>query len=174
MRKVSIVFMLLAFAVSVSAQEQNPAKDDMKNASFFGPVVRFTSIRKQAGVMAGLRGSWPVGRSLALGGAAYFLISKVNAPEDALPLEGPLDVDLTYLGFELEYFLNPSFFRSNEQSGETAFMFIVEPGGNVEWTVAKWLRLMAGVSYRLVSGTRQEKLTDRDLRGPSVTIAFKF
>jgi hypothetical protein len=198
MRKVSIVFMLLAFAVSVSAQEQNPAKDDMKNASFFGPVVRFTSIRKQAGVMAGLRGSWPVGRSLALGGAAYFLISKVNAPEDALPLEGPLDVDLTYLGFELEYFLNPgsqtrfslsalfgggasryvkdtgSFFRSNEQSGETAFMFIVEPGGNVEWTVAKWLRLMAGVSYRLVSGTRQEKLTDRDLRGPSATIAFKF
>jgi hypothetical protein len=198
MRKAAFVIMLLAFATGVVAQERDAARGDSRNESFFGPVIKFTTIKGQAGVMFGLRGSWPIGRSLALGGTICTLMSKVDAPEGALPLEGALDIDLSYLGFELEYFLNPgsrtrfslsalfgggatryvkdtgSFFKSNEQSGETAFMFIVEPGGNAEWTVAKWLRLMAGVSYRLVSGTRQEKLTDQDLGGPVVTIAFKF
>lgn len=198
MRKSAFIVMLLAFAAGAAAQTQDPVRDDVRNASFFGPVVKFTTISKQAGVMAGVRGSRPVGRSLAIGGAAYFLISKVDAPDGVLPMEGPLDIDLSYLGFELEYFLNPgsrtryslstlfgggasryvkdtgSAFKSTEQSGETAFMFIVEPGGNAEWTVAKWLRLTAGVSYRLASGARHEGLKDRDLSGPAAMIALKF
>lgn len=196
MNKAALIVMLSAFAVRAAGQDATQA--EARNSSFLGPAVKITSINGQAGVMIGLRGSWPVARSLAIGGAIYSLLSKIEAPEGALPLEGKLNVDLTYLGFELEYFLNPgartrlslsalvgggatrfvkdtgSAFISSNQSGETAFMFILEPGGNVEWTLARWLRLAAGVSYRFASGTRQEKLTDKDLSGPAASLAFKF
>ena len=199
MRKSAFVVMLLACAAGVAARERDPAQAGLGNDAFLGPVVKITTLNEQLGVMVGFRGSWPVGRSLAIGGGIYTLLNKVEAPEGALPFEpAALDIDLSYLGFELEYFLNPgartrfslsalfgggatryvkdtgTFFLSSEQSGETAFMWIFEPGGNAEWTVARWLRLTAGVSYRLASGTRQEGLGDRDLSGPAATLAFKF
>jgi len=198
MRKSAFVVMLLAFAAGVAARERDPAQAGLGNDDFLGPVVKITTLKEQLGVMLGFRGSWPVGRSLAIGGGIYTLLNKVEAPEGVLPFEGALDIDLSYLGFELEYFLNPtartrfslsalfgggatryvkdtgSVFKSSEQSGETAFMWILEPGGNAEWTVAGWLRLTAGVSYRLASGTRHEGLGDRDLTGPAATLAFKF
>lgn len=65
-----------------------------------------------------------------------------------------------------------STFKSNEQSGETGFVYVAEPGGNVEWTVAKWLRLDLSASYRLVSKTRKEGLKDLNLSGPSVFFLF--
>jgi len=198
MRNSAFFVMLLAFAAGVAAGGKGPAQNDVRNEAFLGPVVRFTSINHRFGAMAGLRGSWPIGRSLALGGAIYTLFNKVAAPEGALPLEGALDIDLSYGGPELEYFLNPgsrtrfslsvllgggatrfvkdtgSTFKSSEQSGETGFMYVLEPGGNVEWTVAKWLRLNLGVSYRLVSGTRKEGLKDLDFGGPAAMVALKF
>ncbi len=198
MRKSPFVVMLLAFTTGIAAAGQSPVQNDSRNEAFVGPAIKFTSIDHRLGVMAGFRGSWPIGRSLALGGAIYTLISKVDAPEGALPFEGPLDIDLSYGGLELEYFLDPgsrtrfslsvlvgggatrfvkdtgSTFKSSEQSGETGFMYVAEPGGNVEWTVAKWLRLDLSASYRLVSKTRKVGLKDLDLGGPSATVALKF
>lgn len=199
MRKRTFIVMLLAFSAVVAAQERNPDQNAARNEAFLGPAVKFTSIDGRLGVMLGLRGSWPVGRSLALGGAFYSLLNKIDAPQGALPFEpAALDIDLSYLGFELEYFLNPgsrtrysvsalfgggatrfvkdtgAAFKSSEQSGETAFMLVAEPGVNAEVTVAKWLRLTAGISYRLASGNRKEGLKDLDLGGPAATIAVKF
>ncbi len=198
MRMRAIVVILSVVATGVAVGAQSPVQNDVRNEAFLGPAIRFTSIDHRFGVMAGLRGSWPIGRSLALGGAIYTLVNKIDAPDGALPLEGALDLDLSYGGVELEYFLNPgsrtrfslsvllgggatrfvkdtgSTFKSEEQSGETGFMYVVEPGGNVEWTVARWLRLNLGAAYRLVSGTRKEGLKDREWGGPSATIAFKF
>ena len=148
--------------------------------------------------MAGLRGSWPVGRSLSLGFGLYTLLNKIDAPEGVLPQEGPLDIDLSYLGVELEYFFNPgaqtrysfsallggaatrfvkdtgSTFKSSEQVWETGFVWVAEPGGNAEWTLAKGLRLTAGVSYRLASKPRKEWLEDVSFSGPTATLAVKF
>ncbi len=198
MRKLTFVVLLLVFMSGTVAGGQGPDQDDARNDAFIGPALKFTSIDHRLGAMAGLRGSWPVGRSLALGFAVYTLLSKIDAPEGILPLEGPLDIDLSYGGLEWEYFLNPgsrtrfslsvllgggatrfvkdtsSTFKSSEQSGETGFMLVAEPGGNIEWTVARWLRLDLGASYRLVSGTRKKGLKDLDFSGPSATIAFKF
>lgn len=198
MRTSAIIIVLLAFAVGAAAGGQSPAQNEDRNEAFIGPVVKFTSIDQRLGVMLGVRGSWPIGRSLSFGFGICTLINKIDAPEGALPLEGALDVDLSYLGLELEYFLNPgsrtrfslsalfggaatrfvkdtgSAFKSSEQVGETAFFLVAEPGGNVEWTVAKGLRLTAGVSYRLASKARKEGLKDLDFSGPAATIAFKF
>jgi hypothetical protein len=198
MRRPAVIVVLLAFAALVAAVGQSPAQDGARNEAFIGPAVKFTSIDQWLGVMAGLRGSWPVGRSLALGFGFYTLLNKIDAPGGGLPQEGPLDIDLSYLGLELEYFLNPesqtrfslsallggaatryvrdtgSTFKSSEQVGETAFLWVAEPGGNAEWTIAKWLRLTVGVSYRLASKAKKEWLEDIKFSGPAATIALKF
>jgi hypothetical protein len=198
MHKSAVIIVLLAFAALVATVGQSPAQDSARNEAFIGPVVKITSIDQRLGVMAGLRGSWPVGRSLALGFGLYTLLNKIDAPEGVLPQEGPLDIDLSYLGLELEYFLNPesqtrfslsallggaatrfvkdtgSTFKSSQQVWETAFLWVAEPGVNAEWTIVKWLRLTAGVSYRLASKPNKEWLEDVNFSGPTATIAFKF
>jgi len=198
MRKSALLFMLLVFAVGAVANGQSPDQNGARNEAFIGPVVKLTSIDQRLGVMLGLRGNWPIARSLSLGFGIYTLINKIDAPQGVLPLEGALNADLSYLGLELEYFLNPgsrtrfslsallggaatrfvkdtgSALKSSEQVGETAFLWVVEPGGNAEWTVARGFRLTVGVSYRLASKARKEGLEDMSFSGPTATIALKF
>jgi hypothetical protein len=67
MRKSALVLVLLALLVQAGAAEAQ-AQDLDRNEGFFGPAVKITAINQRLGIMAGLRGSWPVGRSLALAG----------------------------------------------------------------------------------------------------------
>ncbi|MEZ5291032.1 MAG: hypothetical protein R2745_08125 [Vicinamibacterales bacterium] len=48
---------------------------------------------------------------------------------------------------------------------------LVEPQLNLVWTVAPWLRLDAGASYRVVGAS---ELLDRQLRGVAGTVAVRF
>jgi hypothetical protein len=64
--------------------------------------------------------------------------------------------------------------RSNEQAGETDFLFVLEPAVNAELNVTSWFHLNAGASYRLVSGVSQEKLENSDFSGMTATLTFKF
>ena len=64
--------------------------------------------------------------------------------------------------------------QSNQQAGETGFMWVLEPAVNAELNVTSWLRLNAGVSYRLTSGLNQPGLDDSDFSGVSASLAFKF
>ncbi len=197
MRKSALVVVLLALLVQAGAAGTQ-TQDQDRNEGFLGPAVKITAIDQRFGIMAGLRGNWPIGRSLALGFGFYTLLNKIDAPEGVLPLEGPLDIDLSYGGLELEYFLNPgartrysvsalvgggatrfvkdtgSVFKSSEQVWETGFIFVAEPGVNAEWTLAKWVRLAAGVSYRLATKSSKEWLKEISFSGPAATIAFKF
>jgi hypothetical protein len=198
MRKSAFIAALLVLTASAAAAGRGIAQAEDRNEGFIGPVLKVTSVDQRLGVMAGLRGSWPIGRSLALGFGLYTLLNKIDAPEGVLPLEGPLDIDLSYLGAELEYFFNPgartryslsvlvggaatrfvkdtgSTFKSSEQVWETGFSLIAEPGANAEWTLAKGIRLAGGVSYRLVSKPGKDWLEDVDFSGPAATLALKF
>ena len=92
-----------------------------------------------------------------------------------MPLEGPLDIEFVCFGLELEYILNTNSLvhyslytligggaakyvkdvgpvtQSNEQAGETSFMFVLEPAINGELNITNWFRFNAGVSYRQTS-----------------------
>lgn len=57
--------------------------------------------------MVGGRGGWIINHSLVLGGGGYGVASEVDAPAGVLPLEGPLDIEVGYGGFELEYIIHP-------------------------------------------------------------------
>jgi hypothetical protein len=193
-----IYLMILLMIADVIAQEQTLLKDENENGGFGGPVLKFTNINKQNAIMIGGRGGWILGHSLVLGGGGYAVINEIDAPLNALPLEGPLDIEFGYIGFEIEYIFDPlslyhigfytllgggatNFVKdvgpvssSNEQAGETAFMFVMEPAVNAELNMTEWFRLCVGISYRMTIGADQEMLDNGDFSGVNGTLTFKF
>jgi len=175
---------LFVFLAETAAQETSASGGDRDRGGFGAPVIKYTSINGQGAVMFGGRGGWIINHSLALGGGGYALSSEVDAPEGVQPwVGGPQNVDFVYGGFEIEYIFNPlspAHFsisalagggatrylkddpasKGKDQMGETGFMWILEPGVNAELIVMRWLRLSAGMSYRLVTGLRQEGLKE--------------
>jgi len=199
MRYLMFVIMLFAFAANLAAQEEETLfKGDFEKGGFGGPVVKFTSIKNQGAIMVGGRGGWIINHSLALGGGGYGVVTEVDAPAGVLPLEGPLDIEFGYIGFEVEYIIHPKSLlhfsiytlagggatnfvkdvgpvtESNEQAGETDFLFVLEPAVNAELNITTWFRLNAGVSYRLTSGVNQVGLDESDFSGMTATLTFKF
>ena len=198
MRCLAFAILLLVYSANVAAQEQTLANEDGEGGGFGALVLKFTSIKNKGALIIGGRGGWIIDHSLVLGGGAYALQSEVDAPEGALPLEGPLDIEFGYLGFEIEYIVKPQsplhyslyafigggatnyakdvgpFFKSTEQAGETKFMFVLEPAANAELNIKTWFRLNAGISYRLVLGVTQPGLKNSDFTGLNATLTFKF
>jgi hypothetical protein len=199
MRHLALLLTFCVLAADVQAQEQTLFKSgQLEKTGFGGPVIKFTSVHNQGAVMVGGRGGWIFSHSMALGGGLYGLVNEVDAPKSALPFEGPLDIEFGYGGFEAEYILHPnslihssfyvligggatnfvkdvgSKFESNEQAGESHFMFVLEPAVNAELNVITWFRLNAGVSYRLTIGASPEELDDGDFSGLTGSITFKF
>lgn len=198
MRYLLFTITLFAFAANASAQEETLFKGGLETTGFGGPVVKYTFVHNQRAAMVGGRGGWIIDHSLVIGGGGYAVATEVDAPAGVLPPEGPLDIEFAYGGLELEYIIDPkslghvSFYtllgggainyvkdvgpvnRSNQQAGETNFMFVVEPAVNAEVNVTTWFRLNAGVSYRFVSGVSQPGLKNSDFSGLAATLAFKF
>ena len=198
MRLLTLVIPLVALTTDLTAQEETLLNLAGEKGGFGAAVVKFTSVNGQGAIMVGGRGGWILNHSLVLGGGAYAVVNEINAAPEILPFEGPLDIEFGYLGFEVEYIFNPNslthyslyafigggatnfvkdvgpVWRSNEQVGETAFMFVLEPAANAEVNVTPWFRLNAGVSYRVVAGVSQVGLKDSDFTGLTATLTFKF
>lgn len=198
MRLLTLVIPLVALTTDLTAQEETLLNLAGEKGGFGAAVVKFTSVNGQGAIMVGGRGGWILNHSLVLGGGAYAVVNEINAAPEILPFEGPLDIEFGYLGFEVEHIFNPNslthyslyafigggatnfvkdvgpVWRSNEQVGETAFMFVLEPAANAEVNVTPWFRLNAGVSYRVVAGVSQVGLKDSDFTGLTATLTFKF
>jgi hypothetical protein len=144
--------------------------------------------------MLGGRGGWYVTPSVLLGAGLYGTMTEVDAADGAVPeAPSPLDVKFESFGFDLEYaarpaapthltlnaFLGGAAARyvkdgSDAQEGETDFMLLLEPAVGVERRVTDWLHLNLALSYRLVSGVEQPRLTDGDFDGAAAVLAVKF
>jgi len=198
MRTLAFVITVFVCVENTAAQEETLFKGDVESSGFGGPVVKFTSVHNQNALMVGGRGGWIINHSFIIGGGGYGVVTEVDAPAGVLPLEGPLDIEFGYGGLELEYVIDPKSLghfsiytligggatnyvkdvgpvsRSNQQTGETGFFFVLEPAVNAELNVTKWFRLNAGVSYRFVTGVSQVGLKDQDFTGLTATLTFKF
>jgi hypothetical protein len=188
-----LVVVFLLFGNQVTVHGQTPSQGTKGRGYFGAPVVKYTVIRDQGALMIGGRGGWNITPSLVIGGSIYGTISKVDAPEEAVPtVPYPLDIKLESFGFDLEYAVRPeapthltlyTFFggaaahyvkdKTNEQEGETDFMILLEPAVGVEQIVTDWLHLNLAVSYRLVNGVELSRLKESDLNGAAVTLAVK-
>ena len=197
MRLVAVIAALLVSATNLAAQEQTLFKG-AETGGFGGPVVKFTTVNGDGVVMAGGRGGWIIGHSLMLGGGGYGVATEVDAPEQVLPGEGPLDIKFGYGGFELEYLVHPNSLghfsvgtligggdahfvrdvgplsKSTQTVGESDAVFVMEPAVNAELNVTPWFRLHGGVSYRWVSGIDYAGLSNGDFGGMAATLILKF
>ncbi len=57
---------------------------------------------------------------------------------------------------------------------ESSAFMIVEPAMQVEFNITENFRLAAGMSYRYVTGTELNNVSDADLSGSSVMVSFRF
>ncbi|MGE5805390.1 MAG: hypothetical protein ACM34M_06320 [Ignavibacteria bacterium] len=198
MRSLILFILFAAFNAVQFAQEETLIEFGDQTGGFGGPVAKFTSINSRGAIMLGARGGWIFDHSFVVGGGIYTLVSEVDAPENILPAQGPLDIDFSYFGLEAEYVLQPSslihynfylfvgagavrflkdvgsFSKNNTQVEETDLTFVLEPAANAELNVTDWCRVMAGVSYRITTGVTQVGLKNSDFTGLAASLTAKF
>lgn len=198
MKKLIILIAILA-ATSMMAQEKTMfgSNPDISHGGFGAPVVKFTSINGEFGVLSGVRGGWIINHQISLGIAGYGLTTNTE-------LNGLVDgkvryLDFGYGGFELEYIMannevihltvsgligaggaNYRFSKTHkdfdweEDDLNSDAFFVGEPTVNAELNVTSFFRINLGVGYRFVSGSNNDYITDSELSGISGQIQLKF
>ena len=131
--------------------------------------------------------------SFVLGGGLYGTVTEVDARSGAgVNAPGPLDLKLEMFGLELEYHVRPAapmhvtlgtflggasarYVRdgTNEQDGETDFLFVVAPALGVERSLTAWLRAHLSASFRYGGEVERAGLRARDVHGPAIALALK-
>jgi len=199
MKKLFIIFAILA-VTTMMAQEKTMfgSSPDISHGGFGAPVVKFTSINGEFGVLAGGRGGWLINHQISLGIAGYGLATNTQ-------LDGFADgkvryLDFGYGGFELEYIMannevihltvsgligagGTNYRFSNdyydgydwdENEVNSDAFFVGEPTVNAELNVTTFFRINVGIGYRFVSGSNNNYITDSELSGVSGQIQLKF
>lgn len=198
------IMLILLFFISISVfgeyEEETLFQGKVVHGGFGGPVVKFTQIRDEFGVLVGGRGGWIINHTLSLGGGGYGLVTQIEG-SDTLPYVKPL-LGLGYGGFEMEYVFHSGqllhstvsvligagsvgyyegegtdigcCFDDGEDRENWDSFFIVEPSFQMELNVIPFLRIDVGASYRFVSGVGKYHLTNSDIGGPSINLTLKF
>lgn len=160
------------------------------NGFYVAPVVKWTRIAHQDGLLMGLRGGWVLGGGLTLGLAGYGWVDE-DIWEDHNRRSG---LELGYGGLFLEaiihsdklvhvaasvtlgaggYCDNRLFdFEDFWHHGDYVFT-VLEPELDVELNVSRILRVGGGVSYRCIGHTQGDPLRASDLNGWAGSLYLK-
>jgi len=191
-----LVLLLFIFGSVLFAQEETLlGQGEIDHGGFGGPVVKFTSINNQFGVLVGGRGGWIINHAFIIGGGGYGLVNEV---EGVKYLNGKkMFLHLGYGGFEMEYIMNWekivhgsvylliggggvdhreswSDWNMNWKDGKPDAFFVLEPAVNFEINLISFFRIGVGASYRFISGINESGLNNSDIAGPSAVISLKF
>jgi hypothetical protein len=197
-----IIFLFVVGSVAYS-QEETLLEGEIEHGGFGGPIVKFTPIKNEFGILVGGYGGWLINHTFVIGGGGYGLVNKIRATDEAQSVYQfiggrPVNIEMGYGGVILEYINNSSSLihfafntligaggvtynerYDNWQWNDThtrpndAF-FVVEPELKVELNMTSFFRINLGGSYRFVSGVNIVGLKNSDLSGPSANITFKF
>ena len=165
--------------------------EDVDHGGFGGPVVKFTRINGEAGVLTGGRGGWIIDHRFVLGGGGYGLANNIEA-EGAVP--PGQDLEMGYGGGMIEYIIasdrllhfsvecligaggvttSTSGWDGSDNREDDAF-FVIEPGANAMLNITKFFRFGVGVSYRYIQGVHFHGIDAGDLSGVAAVLTFKF
>jgi hypothetical protein len=204
MKKLLVIIFLLVIGSYAFPQEETLLEGGIESGGFGGPVVKFTQIKNEFGVLVGGYGGWLINHTVMLGGGGYGLVNKIRASDEAQEFYRsftgrPINIEMGYGGVVLEY-INSSnslvhfafnaligaggvSYKEREDNdwewndnnnGPTDAFFIVEPEFKAELNITAFLRINVGGSYRFVSGINITGLKNSDIAGPSANITFKF
>lgn len=205
MKKVLFVITLMFLFMNCSlAQEQTLfGSGEFTSGGFGGPVIKFTQIKDQSGILVGGHGAWLINHSVYIGGGGYGLVNEVDAGVfDRFGNEQ--EIKFGYGGFEIGLIFMPQQllhidarilvgaggvknmtpFDLDEpdtwvdlpfdENHKTDAFFVLEPEVNIELNITTFIRMNAGISYRYVDGIDLNNLSDDDMSGMSVGLGFKF
>jgi hypothetical protein len=170
-----------------------------KIGAYGAPAAKFTSINGKLGVLTGANGGVLLNNKLMLGVGGWSLVNNIEMP--GLNVDGKKEyLNLWYTGLVAEYIHNShklvhwsvgtlvggggvsrrykwfdyddNDHEKNHNHDGTGF-FVAEPFANIEVNIIKNLRLDVGASYRFVSGSHTEGITDSKLSNPAVHIGLK-
>jgi hypothetical protein len=167
----------------------------------FGSVdFKVADIMGERAMLAGAYGGVLVNRRYMLGIGGYGIATKlefdgmVGADPKTLNLNGGyggLVIGGMIASKEVIHLVFPVFFGAGsvevsdrnffpnspndaEFTIESSAFIIVEPAMQVEFNITENFRLAAGMSYRYVTGTELNNVSDADLSGSSVMVSFRF
>lgn len=176
---------LFSAMISISAfaqEEETLLGGNFTSSGFGGPVVKFTEIHKEFGLIVGGYGGWLINHQFMIGGGGYGLAKSIKSPLDSS------EVDFGYGGFMFEYAHNPSklyhftgslmigsgWMGNNKMDSNKKTLFVLEPTVSMEVNVTSYFHIAGGVSYRYVSGINSLGFSDDDFTNTSITLTLKF
>ena len=198
-----VIIISLSFSFLLFAQEETlVGNGEVTHGGFGAPVIKYTQIKGEPGLLVGGRGGWIINHTFVIGGGGYGLVNDIEANNYLFfdPWGSKPYLNFGYGGLELEYIVQSnnlihfsiytligaggisyrnSLWDHNEDGWENwespsdAF-FVFEPEVNAELNVISFFRIDAGVSYRFISGLNFDDLKNSDLAGPSAVLTFKF
>lgn len=170
-----------------------------KVGAYAAPAAKFTSINGNLGVLTGANAGVLLNHKIMLGLGGWSLTNNIATP--VVGENGKKqNLNFWYSGFVAEYIHNSDklihwsagaliggggvsrrekgFWTDDDDHKKTwnhdaTGFFVAEPFVNIEVNIIKNLRFNVGGSYRLVSGSHTEGISDSKLSNPSVHVGLK-
>jgi hypothetical protein len=191
MKSIPWVVLACMLAGGVAAQEpETLVKGEKHSGGFGGPTLHLTSMAGEFGALFGGRGGWIIDHRFVIGGAGRGLVgTHIDGP-----MMGPggtaTYLTFGYAGLELQYIHNPmklfhatvqlligggeAAWRRDDASQASSGVFVVEPGLLGTVNVARKVHFTVGATYRIVSGTQMQGLSNGDLSTFAVFMGMEF
>lgn len=194
-----IILLLFLLSACSYAQRETVFEGEMENGGFGGPVVKFTQVKGNFGVLVGGYGGWLINHQFLIGGGGFGLANDIRANTEVIEILGFADrpkLDFGYGGLILEYYLDPmklmhwsvsllvggggvsyregDFMEHSWRDNTPDAFFVLEPAVSGELNVAKFFKIGIGAGYRFVTGVNMIGVKNSDLGNFSVNMAFKF
>lgn len=184
----------LSFAQDSKIESLAGGKGKIRVGGFGAPTIKFTTFDDQLGILMGGYAGVMLNSKLMLGAGAYALVNNIEAARTNAA-DPTLYWNMWYTGFVPEYTIksNKLFhtavsaliggggvmknerykgFEDSENLDYSGF-FVAEPQVNFEMNITSYLRIAVGGSYRFVSGSSTQGITDDKLSGPAAHFSIK-
>jgi hypothetical protein len=191
-----MILVLMFFSTGAAAQEDESIKSLFKQGitvnELWTPEVKINSIQGNIGTLVGFYGGALINRTFLIGisggvnlghprvNYGYFggIMQYIFKPSDVVHCSGQM---LLAYGSTKDYENPKEGLLDNFWNISGAPFFVMEPGLNLEVNLSRSVALVAGVSYRYVSGLNENnenvlitRVTNEDLSGLNFNIGLKF
>jgi hypothetical protein len=192
----TMIAALMFLSIRVAAQEEEYIKslfnENLTINELWTPEVKINSIQGDIGTLVGFYGGALINRTFLIGisgglnlghprvNYGYFggIMQYIFKPSEVVHYSGQL---LLAHGTTKDYENPKRGLLDNFWNISGASFFIMEPGLNIEANLSSRITLVAGMSYRYVSGLNENnenvmvtRVTNKDLSGWNFNIGLKF
>jgi hypothetical protein len=170
----------------------------MAFGGYGAPTIRYARIYGTDALMAGFEGALLLDHRFAIGLFGRGVASDVQGPDSSTGDRSRLNVGYGGMALHYNFVGNDPIYLSvgaligagaisfckyldhrweiecDKDTLDPSVFFVAEPEVKVHVNLTRWMRVGAGVSYRLTAGAASRGVGDDDLRGPSAGLELGF